>query len=160
MMQRGNPSRIATNDVAGLDIKAGMVVWQSHKYSFTTVPALADDVIPVRGIALNDAAPGQGVQVVIEGRVVFDDPIFTPGQVYAVSDVQPGAIIPHSELQEGAFVHVLGVAVDVYTLDLNLRPLTVQLEKPVQRVTAPAPKPKIPRSSSMLKSDALEDDDA
>ena len=93
---------------AGVAINAGQVVYQDtsdKKYKLADADALA--TAKVAGIALNDAATDQPLEVQTAGDIDVGGTVVV-GEIYLVS-ITAGGIAPEAEVVTGDFVSILGI---------------------------------------------------
>ena len=93
---------------AGVAINAGQVVYQDtsdKKYKLADADALA--TAKVAGIALNDAATDQPLEVQTAGDIDVGGTVVV-GEVYLVS-VTAGGIAPEADVLTGDYVSILGI---------------------------------------------------
>lgn len=93
---------------AGVAINAGQVVYQDtsdKKYKLADADAQA--TARVAGIALNDAAADQPLEVQTDGDIDVGGTVVV-GEVYLVS-VTAGGIAPEADVLTGDYVSILGI---------------------------------------------------
>jgi hypothetical protein len=105
---------------AGVTIFAGDVVSKNAEGTFVLADANSTAALAnARGIALNEAAPGQPFDFCYEDtELSLGTATLVVGKVYAVSST-PGKMIANAELLTGDRVTVLGVAVATNKLHLK-----------------------------------------
>jgi hypothetical protein len=122
----GTGASIDRQRVAGAAIAAGQVVYLDSDGTYK----LADDNgsaaarVPA-GIALNAAAAGQPVAVVVNGPVTIGAAL-TPGVGYYLS-ANPGGIAPAADLGTGQYPSFLGFAASATVLNLGIQQAGVSL---------------------------------
>lgn len=100
------------NGTAGATITAGQVVHVSPstgRYILSDADATGIGAVTEFAIALNGAANGQPLQVVLSGDLTLGTAVMTAGTDYYLSDTA-GAICPRADLGAGDDVILLGVA--------------------------------------------------
>lgn len=107
---------------AGGTITAGMPVYSdaSDNGDFKAAQADAATTDAVVGIALHGASDGQPLTIVYEDDALNLGATLTVGQVYVLSAAAAGGIAPYSDLLQGDFVTVLGVATTAALLRLRI----------------------------------------
>ena len=110
-IKRGKHSRILDHDnIAGVDIVAGQVVWTHPNYERRLMPVDAKDVdYQMIGVAMHEASEGQEVIVAIDGEIEYLDTEIIPGCLYVIDPDNPGAIVPFNHLSAGDRVHFVGM---------------------------------------------------
>lgn len=146
-------------DLAAAPVEAGQVCYQDPDSGFRVRPGLANDAFSqrVRGVAINNGGPGQPIELVFEGDVVFDEAPFQPGAAYYLSATTPGALVTESALGAGDYVSLVGLARDERTLYVvNLRSARLNVRRQAVAMTPP-PKAASKKSSSKSSDDSQDD---
>lgn len=92
-------------------IEAGESVMVNSSGLLELADALSAAQSVARGIAVDNAAPGQPLTYVVEGRVSFGAGVFQPGYPYLLSH-NPGGIKPPADIGGGQYTTTLGIAED------------------------------------------------
>lgn len=111
----GVESRIAEGN-----IDAGQALYVNDKTTLSLASASKVSEAECVGIAVVSSKQGQPCSYVGSGwSVIFDDPIFTASNVYAVSRTE-GGICPLGDLIYGDIITILGKATSTTTLALDI----------------------------------------
>lgn len=106
--------------IAAVAITAGQVLYKLLNGTYGLADANGTTpAFKVAGIALNDAGPGQPVQLVTNDVAFVSGGTMTKGTIYILSGT-PGAIAPVADLTTGWNRQILGVALSSTVLYLKI----------------------------------------
>jgi hypothetical protein len=114
--------------VAGATITRGTPCYESATNGQSLICDANDTALKatVKGIALQDAAAGQPLRLMVSGNLGLGA-ILTVGTVYCLS-ATAGAICPYADLTTNDYVTILGVATT--TSNLQVRLVSAGIAKP------------------------------
>lgn len=113
---------VTENGTAGETITAGQPVYKSsttNKYMKADSNSGTAEAKTARGIALNGAAAGQPLQILLKGDVTIGATL-TAGSRYYLSETA-GGIQPEADLGAGENVCLLGLAKSTTVLAVNIQ---------------------------------------
>jgi len=113
---------ITENGTAGETITAGQPVYKSsttNKYMKADSNSATAEAKTARGIALNGAADGQPLQILLKGDITIGATL-TAGSAYYLSETA-GGIQPAADLANGENVCLLGLAKSTTVLAVNIQ---------------------------------------
>lgn len=113
---------VTENGTAGETITAGQPVYKSsttNKYMKADSNSGTAEAKTARGIALNGAASGQPLQILLKGDVTIGATL-TAGSRYYLSETA-GGIQPEADLGAGENVCLLGLAKSTTVLAVNIQ---------------------------------------
>lgn len=115
-------SAITENGTAGEAITAGQPVYKSsttNKYMKADSNSATAEAKTARGIALNGAADGQPLQILMKGDITIGATL-TAGSAYYLSETA-GGIQPAADVGSGENVCLLGLAKSTTVLAVNIQ---------------------------------------
>jgi hypothetical protein len=114
-------SSTITHGVAGAAITAGQLVYKeksSGKFKLADNDGATAEVKTAYGMALNGAADGQPLAVLLSGEVALGS-VLTAAARYYLSDT-PGGIAPEGDLSDGMNLCLIGIAKSATVLSFKI----------------------------------------